>query len=51
MIKCQTVKDISIEDNKTERETIFTHDEQTIIPNKKNSIPVQKLNFNKKNIP
>ena len=50
MIKCQTVKDISIEDNKTERETNFTHEEQTIIPNKKNSIPVQKLNFNKKNI-
>ena len=42
MIKCQMVKDISIGDNKTERETNCIHDEQTIISNKKYTIPVQK---------
>ena len=44
------VKDISIGDNKTERETNFIHDEQTIISNKKYTIPVQKKNHNNKYI-
>ena len=48
MKKCQTVKDISIEDNKTERETNFTRDDQTFTSNKKLSIPIQQLNLNNK---
>ena len=49
MKKCQTVKDISIEDNKTERETNFTHRVQKInVSNKKTSIPFQQLNLSNK---
>ena len=49
MKKCQTVKDISLDDNKTERETNFTHRIQKInISNKKPSIPFQQLNLSNK---
>ena len=49
MKKCQTVKDMSIEDNKTEREANYTHRVQKInISNKKASIPFQQLNLSNK---